>query len=185
MLKEDECDPQWRKVLRDLKVGVIDALSPQAKGKIERPYGWLQDHLVRTCAREGIKKIYEGREILKKEINHYNFHQVHSTTGEVPIIRLEEAVKQKKTLFRPFKIPFPYESSKDIFCLRFERTTDGYRRISFQGFELRVPVDPYEKVELRIVPDEKKGITEIRIWHKMKLKDIQTIKTEDLKLNPF
>ena len=185
VLKEDQTDPQWRKVLRDLKVGVIDALSPQAKGKIERPYGWLQDHLVRTCAREGIKNIKDGQEILKKEINHYNFHQVHSTTGEIPIMRLEEAIKQKKTLFRPFKLPFPYESSKDIFCLRFERTTDGYRKISFHGFELRIPVDPYEKVELRAVPDEKKGITEIRVWHKMKLKDIKTIKTEDLKLNPF
>jgi len=107
------------------------------------------------------------------------------TPDEVPILRLEEAIKQKKTLFRPFKIPLPYESSKDIFCIRSERTTDDYRRISFQGFELRVPVDPYEKVELRVIPDEKKGITEIRIWHKMKLKDIQTIKTDDLKLNPF
>jgi hypothetical protein len=33
-------------------VKVTYALSPQAKGKIERPYGWLQDRLIRTCVRE-------------------------------------------------------------------------------------------------------------------------------------
>lgn len=184
-LHQDEADPQWRQVLRDLKVGVTYALSPQAKGKVERPYGWLQDHLVRTCAREGIKKIEEGQEVLKKEMNHYNFHQVHSTTREIPIMRLESAIKQSKSLFRPFKIPPPYQSSKDIFCVRTQRTTDGYRKISLDGMMLRVPVDPYEKVELRLVPDEKTGLTEVRIWHKMKLVDVQTIKTSDLKVNPF
>lgn len=185
VLKEDEADPQWRQVLRDLKVGATYALSAPAKGKVERPYGWLQDHLVRTCAREGIKKVEEGQEILKKEINHYNFHQVHSTTREVPILRLEQAIKQNKSLFRPFKIPFPYQSSKDIFCVRTQRTTDGYRKISLDGILLRVPVDPYEKVELRLVSNEKTGLTEVRIWHKMKLVDVKTIKTSDLKINPF
>ena len=37
----DEADPQWKQVLDDLGVKLIYALSPQAKGKIERPYGWL------------------------------------------------------------------------------------------------------------------------------------------------
>lgn len=50
----DEVDPQWKQVLKDLDVHVTYALSPQAKGKIERPYEWLQDRIVRTCAREGI-----------------------------------------------------------------------------------------------------------------------------------
>lgn len=185
ILKEDDADPQWKKVLRDLKIGVTYALSAPAKGKVERPYGWLQDHLVRTCAREGIKKINEGREVLKKEINQYNYKQVHSTTQEVPIMRLEKAVKENRSLFSPFKIPFPYECSKDIFCLRISRTTDGYRKISLDGIRLRVPVDPYEKVELRLVPYEKNGLTEVRIWHKMKLVDVQTIRTSDLKLDPF
>jgi len=50
----DEVDPQWKQVLKDLDVHVTYALSPQAKGKIERPYERLQDRIVRTCAREGI-----------------------------------------------------------------------------------------------------------------------------------
>ena len=43
----DEVDPQWKQVLKDCKVSVGYAVSPQAKGKIERPYQWLQDRLVR------------------------------------------------------------------------------------------------------------------------------------------
>lgn len=41
----DEADPQWKQVLNDCQVKVIYALSPQARGKIERPYGWLQDRI--------------------------------------------------------------------------------------------------------------------------------------------
>lgn len=178
--EQDEVDPQWRQVLRDLKVDVTFALSPQAKGKIERPYRWLQDHLVRICSRENIKEISEGREILKKELNHYNFYQVHSTTREVPNIRLQNAFKQKKTLFKPFKIPKPFESTKDIFCIRLERTTDSYRKISLYGNELRLPVDPHEKVELRMSPSSKEGMTDLRIWHSLKLVDVKVVKTSDL-----
>ena len=116
----DEAEPQWKQVLNGCQVKVTYALSPQAKGKIERPYGWLQDRIVRTCAREGIKTIEDGRKILMQEINRYNNYQVHSTTEEIPTIRFIKALKEGKTLFREFVVPFPYESTKDIFCLRTE-----------------------------------------------------------------
>src|SRR3989304_2171676 len=48
----DEASPQWKQVLDDCNVKIIYALSPQAKGKVERPYGWLQDRVIRTCVRE-------------------------------------------------------------------------------------------------------------------------------------
>ena len=40
-LLTDETTPQWKQVLEDCNVKVIHSLSPQARGKIERPYGWL------------------------------------------------------------------------------------------------------------------------------------------------
>jgi len=70
-------------VLNDLNVDVTYALSPQARGKIERPYQWLQDRIVRTCAREKIREIDEAQKVLEEEVGRYNYHQVHSTTGEV------------------------------------------------------------------------------------------------------
>jgi hypothetical protein len=180
--RTDEKDPQWKQVLQELRVKVTYALSPQAKGKIERPYRWLQDRIVRTCAREKIETIAQVREILSYEVKRYNEHQVHSTTGEIPRIRLEKAIAEGKTLFRPFKLPFPYQSTKDIFCLRGSRITNAYRKISVNDIEFRVPgVDPYEKVDLRMVPDPETGLTEIRFWHNGKLVSTQKIKTVSLR----
>ena len=93
-LQTDEVDTQWKMVLNDLNVDVTYALSPQAKGKIERPYRWLQDRIVRTCAREKITTIEEAQKVLEEEAERYNYHQVHSTTGEIPIIRFQRAVER-------------------------------------------------------------------------------------------
>jgi len=49
VLQTDDVDTQWGKMMDRLGVDVVYALSPQAKGKIERPYRWLQDRIVRTC----------------------------------------------------------------------------------------------------------------------------------------
>jgi hypothetical protein len=163
----DDVVPQWRQVLNDCNVDVTFALSAQAKGKIERPYQWLQDRLVRTCVRENIKDIEPAGEILRREFDRYNNHQVHSTTGEIPAIRLKKAIKDGKSLFREFSIKPPYKTIKDIFCLRDERTVGSYRRISFNNTEISIIGAPIsDKVELRMVPNEKTGITEVRLWHK-------------------
>jgi len=130
-----------------------------AKGKIERPYRWMQDRIVRICAREGVKTIQGAQEVLEDEINRYNYHQVHSTTGEIPIIRFERAIKEKNSLFREFEIPSPYTSVKDIFYLRARRTVDAYHKISIRNLKLKVHKAPLRKeVELRISPNEETGI---------------------------
>lgn len=169
ILATDDVDPQWRQVLRLLNVDVTYALSPQAKGKIERPYRWLQDRIVRTCALEGISSFEEARTVLKEEVNRYNFHQVHSTTGEIPAIRFEKAHTKGNSLFRPFTLPKPYTSLKDVFCIHDSRTLNGYRKISLAGQEYEIPkVDPRETVELHLYLLDA-SLVEIRIWfnHKM------------------
>lgn len=133
----DDVDPQWKQVLKSVGTKVIYALSPNAKGKIERPYQWLQDHLVRTCVREGVTDITQAREILKKEVDAYNTKRVHSTTGEVPLVRYRNAVLEERLLFRPFKVEPPNESVADIFCLRDFRIVDGYGQVSLGGATLK------------------------------------------------
>ena len=128
ILQTDEADPQWRQVMRILGVEVSYALSPQAKGKVERPYRWLQDRIVRTCAIEKLSAVDKVRAVLKDEVDRYNNHQVHSTTGEVPSIRFDRARKEGNSLFRPFVLPKLYTSTKDIFCLREKRMVNGIRR---------------------------------------------------------
>ena len=46
--------------MRNLGVDVIYALSPQVKGKVERPYRWLKDRIVRTCAIEKLWRFEYG-----------------------------------------------------------------------------------------------------------------------------
>ncbi len=181
----DEADPQWKQVLDDCNVKVIYSLSPQARGKIERPYGWLQDRLVRTCVRENITDIKKAQTVLDQELNRYNYRQVHSTTREVPYFRLKKALEEKKSLFREFKIRPPYQSVKDIFCLRINRTIDAYRRISINNLVLKVNGStPRQIVNLRIYPLSNR-ISEIRFWCNNKLIDVKRIKNSDLKIVHF
>lgn len=165
VLQTDEADPQWREVMRILGVDVTFALSPQAKGKVERPYRWLQDRIVRTCAIEKLTTINEVRAVLREEVDRYNNHQVHSTTGEIPSIRFEEARKEGNSLFRPFVLPKPYTSTKDVFCLRKKRMVNGYRKISLFNHEIPVPHVPLrEEVEVHLIPDIQRNAMETRIW---------------------
>src|SRR5262249_12895146 len=146
----DEVKTQWEQVLQDCNVNVIFALSAQAKGKIERPYQWIQDHLVRTCVRENVTQIQQAQQILREEVRQYNYRQVHSTTGEIPSLRFQRAQKEKISLFRQFAVKPPFLSVKDIFCLRMDRIADGYRKISLQTNQLKVNgVDPGDNVNLR------------------------------------
>jgi len=182
----DEADPQWKQVLDDCQVKITYALSPQARGKIERPYGWLQDRIVRTCARENVRTIKQARELLRAELNRYNNYQVHSTTGEIPSLRFQQALECKKSLFREFAVPPPFQSSKDIFCLRAERIVNPYRKISFNKVKFPITGVPIRGiVQLRIVPDRISGMAEIRFWYENRLVGTQKIKNEDLNLVHF
>lgn len=170
VLGTDDIDPQWRQVMRLLGVDVTYALSPQAKGKIERPYRWLQDRIVRTCALENLTSLEEVRGVLRDEVDRYNNRQVHSTTGEIPSLRFDNARKSGATLFRPFSLPKPYTSPKDVFCLREIRTLNGYRRISLFNHDFDVPHVPVrEDVELHLIPDVPRQTLDVRIWFDNKM----------------
>ncbi len=182
----DEANPQWKQVLDDCRVKITYALSPQAKGKIERPYRWIQDRLVRTCYRENIRDIKKAQLILNYLVRRYNYRIVHSTTGEIPYIRFQRAIREKRTLFREFRIMPPFLSTKDIFCLRVERMVDSYRKVSINNLELRVPGAPlHERIQLRIVPDKESGLSEVRFWHRDEFLGSQRVKNTDLNLVQF
>jgi hypothetical protein len=184
VLMTDDIDPQWRQIMRLMGVGVTYALSPQAKGKIERPYRWLQDRIVRTCALENLTTLEEVRGVLREEIDRYNNHQVHSTTGEIPSLRFENARKSGTSLFRPFSLPKPYTSLKDIFCLRETRTLDGYGLISLFKHKIEVPDVPNrEDVELHLIPDLARNALEVRIWFEQKMVHSLTIPMVDLRVH--
>lgn len=181
----DDIDPQWKQIVKELGIQPIYALSPQAKGKIERPYRWLQDHLIRTCIHEDVKDIRQANQILGYEVHEYNYKRIHSTTGEIPCLRFQRALKEKRSLFREFMLKPPFQSTKDIFSLRFERRADAYRKVSFNNIQFKANgVSPHDQILLRIYPLNKE-LVEVRFWNQDKLVDIQRVKTRDLQLSPF
>jgi len=182
----DEVEPQWKQVLNDCGVRATYALSPQAKGKIERPYRWIQDRLIRTCYKEKISDIKKAQLVLNSLIQKYNHRWIRSTTGEIPYIRFQRAYAENKSLFREFRIRPPYKSTKDIFCLRADRMVNSYRKVSINNLELRVPIAPlHERIQLRLIPDKESGLTEVRFWHEDELLGIQKVKNSDLNLVHF
>ena len=182
-LTDDE-NPQWKQILLELGVKIEYALSPQAKGKVERPYEWLQDRIVRICAREGIKDILDANKVLGYEIKRCNYKQVHSTTGEVPYYRFSEALSEGTSLFRQFVLLPPYTSTKDIFALRANRIIDPYRKISINNLEIKLNGKPRDYVNMRIYPLNKE-FSEVRFWCNDKLIEVKEIRNSDLRIVHF
>lgn len=177
---------QWQRAVTECGMDVIWALSPEAKGKIERPYRWLQDRVVRACAKAGVVDIAGAKDILAAEVLRYNTRQVHSTTGEIPLIRFQRAEREDNTVFRKFELPKPYTSAKDVFCLKEERVVNGYSQISWRHRYYKVPntVPERAKVTIHIVPDERRP--EVRIWYGGKLvQAILLAATNKPKQNPL
>lgn len=141
---------------------------------------------MRICARENVTTIAQANQILRREVYEYNYKRIHSTTGEIPYLRYQRALKENKNVLRKFLVPPPYQSIKDIFCFRFNRTVDAYRTVSINNLKLKFNNAPlYEAVNLRIYPYTTGGLSEVRFWHKDKLLDVQKIKTELLGIVHF
>jgi hypothetical protein len=63
---------EFERALKELGVDVIHANSPQAKGRVERLFGTLQDRLVKEMRLRGIRTIEEGNRFLKHYLPVYN-----------------------------------------------------------------------------------------------------------------
>jgi hypothetical protein len=63
---------QFERALKELGVEVIHALSPQAKGRVERLFGVLQDRLVKEMRLRGIKTKEEANAFLEEYLPRYN-----------------------------------------------------------------------------------------------------------------
>lgn len=162
----DDANPQWKQTLIECGIDATYALSPQAKGKIERPYGWLQDRIVRTAAKERLTTISELRSVLRDLVEKYNTKWVHSTTKEIPINRFENALNNQHCLFKPFTLAKPNQHINDIFCLRAQRVVNPYRKISLDGIIMSVPGGtPRQTVDIHLIPDLKNNVVEVRFWH--------------------
>ncbi len=63
----EQKETQIGRALRELNIGIEFANSPQAKGKIERLFGFLQDRLIKELKLRGIKDYESANEFLEEE----------------------------------------------------------------------------------------------------------------------
>ncbi len=97
---------EFERALKELGVEVIHANSPQAKGRIERLFGTLQDRLVKEMRLRGIRTIVEANAFLEGYLPVYNR-------------RFSVCPKEKDDLHRSLVKGMNLDA---ILCLKAERT---------------------------------------------------------------
>jgi transposase len=111
LLRDEHAQTQFERALSELGIKAIHAHSPQAKGRIERAFGTLQDRLVKEMRLEGVSTCEEANRFLD------NYLRIHNR-------RFMKAPLRPQDLHRPVPKCLNLE---DIFCLQGIRTVNnGY-----------------------------------------------------------
>ncbi|MEN6559991.1 MAG: ISNCY family transposase [Acidobacteriota bacterium] len=111
LLRGEEAQTQFERAAKEVGINVIHADSPQAKGRIEREFGTLQDRLVKELRLAGVCTKDEANRFLE------DYWPIHNQ-------RFARPAKRPDDLHRP--LPKGLDL-RDIFCLKGSRTiNDGY-----------------------------------------------------------
>jgi len=127
------------RLLDALEVGLIAARSPQAKGRVERLFGTLQDRLVKELRRVDASSLEEANAALKNYLPRFNK-------------RFIKAAAQPGSAYRP---PLMRAEANGRICFTYWRTVARDHTISLFGHLLTLPPLPVRRnlagrtVELR------------------------------------
>lgn len=149
---DEEAHIQFRRALNSLGVGIIYANSPQAKGKVERPFAYIQARLPFECERYHVKEVKEGNKILQGILYFYNEKRTHSEIEEIPIQRLNRATKEGKSKLRPISQEVDLDT---IFSLHYQRKVKKDGTISYDDRKWKIGRFPEQEVTVCLVPNEK------------------------------
>jgi len=117
---------QFGRLIEELGITSISALSPQAKGRIERLWGTFQDRLVSELRLAGAKNIDEANKVLRDFLPRYNQH-----------FAVEAA--QPGSAYRKVNASF---SPEEVFCFKYERRVGADNVVRFGQHRLQiVPTD--------------------------------------------
>jgi len=118
---------QYGRLLSELGIELIHAHTPQAKGRVERLFGTLQDRLVKALREAGASSLEEANQVLAAYLPQYNQ-------------RFTVKPTQPGNVYRPF----PQEADrKDYFCFKHQRKVANDNTISFDGKRLQIPPNRY------------------------------------------
>lgn len=112
-------ETQIARSLKDVGSTLILALSPQAKGRVERLFETLQDRLIKELALAGVKTVDDGNRFLGSWLPTFNR-------------RFMVQPKNRKSAYRPLPNHLRMEL---IFSIQEERVVRSDNTISFRGRE--------------------------------------------------
>jgi len=117
LLRGEEAQTQFERAGKELGINIIHAGSPQAKGRIEREFGTLQDRLVKELRLAGV--------CTKDEANRFlvGYWPKHNRRFSRPALRPED-------LHRPLPKGL---NLRDIFCLKGSRTINNGYMVRWKG----------------------------------------------------
>ena len=117
---------QFERALRELGVKVIHANSPQAKGRVERLFGTLQDRLVKEMRLRGIQTKQEANTYIKRFLAVYNK-------------RFSVLAAKKADLHTPLPVSLDPD---DFLCIKTNRVVRNDNTVSLNGklFQIKEPV---------------------------------------------
>lgn len=170
MAGREEPLSQFQRALGELGVQVIHAHSPQAKGRVERLFGTLQDRLVKEMRLRGIKSIEEANELLREYLPVYNRRfeveprekaNLHRRLTKGTDLDRVLCIKTQRTLRNDNTIAFngklyQIEQTTKVKNVQIEQRVDGSMRISSQGEYVKYR-------EIREMPQRKhKAVRKVR-----------------------
>jgi transposase len=117
LLRGEEAQTQFERAAKELGIEIIHANSPQAKGRIERTFGTLQDRLVKELRLAGICRIEEANTFLEEFMPRHN--------ERFSKIALKEGDLHRRL---PMGIKF-----RDILCIKAKRTVANDYTIRWRG----------------------------------------------------
>jgi len=117
---------QFGRILQDLGVELILAQSPQAKGRIERLWGTLQDRLVKALREAKAKTPEQANHVLTQ------FLPKHNARFAVP-------PAEPTSAYVPW---LPATPPEDYFCFKYPRRVANDNTFSFGGHRLQIPPTP-------------------------------------------
>ena len=120
---------QFGRALSELAITYIPAYSPQAKGRVERLFGTLQDRLVKALRKANACTIEQANRVLADFLPPFN-------------ARFSKQAAQPGSAFQPW--PADLRPS-DVFCFKHTRVVRNDNTISFDKHSLQVPPGPHRR----------------------------------------
>ncbi len=125
-LKGEQEPTQFGRLLKELEIEAILALSPQAKGRVERLWGTFQDRLVSELRLAGAKTLEEANHVLWECLPEHNRR-----------FKVEPAETESAYRALPKRMKL-----EQVFCFKYERVVANDNTVKFEGRLIQIPSGP-------------------------------------------